>query len=504
MRKRVVAVLSAVLVFLLAISAFLLIQWFADPFSQSSGKNQFYVGVTYCGNSTVEADQLIDKVKSYTNLFVVQSGPLEQDFNSMEQICDYAVNSGLNVIAYYGGSLDTSNVSALLGVAPVRWGSHFLGVYDGDEPGGKMLDSSIDLNGDSKAPGEVLTSQFTNTSQSQTIFKSDGTIDIVTANFTGQSIQRVTLQLNITVYSSNGTITHQAGSSPLDNATFLQISDFLANGTLISLPGFETLTYQPSGAVQDQNGTIVTNWGDISQFEPYKQLWDSRPLQTYDQAAAAFVSAQQTATSWLHSQYSVKAFTSDYGLYWFDYLGGYDVVLTELCGNQTDAQALALARGAADLQGKSWGAMLTWQYGSAPYLSSGDEMYNEMCEAYAEGARYVALFNYSPNNNGSGLLQPEHFAALQKFWTDVVQNQKISKVTAQAALVLPSNYGWGMRNPNDTIWGLWQPDAKSQQVWLALQSALAKDGAKLDVVYDSSAFPVSGEYQQVYYWNQTN
>ncbi len=33
----------------------------------------FYVGVTFCGNTTAEAKLLIDKVKDYTNLFVLQS-----------------------------------------------------------------------------------------------------------------------------------------------------------------------------------------------------------------------------------------------------------------------------------------------------------------------------------------------------------------------------------------------------------------------------------------------
>ena len=86
-------------------------------------------------------------------------------------------------------------------------------------------------------------------------------------------------------------------------------------------------------------------------------------------------------------------------------------------------------------------------------------MYNEMRQSYESGAQYVVVFNYSPNNNGTGLLQGEHFAALQKFWSDIVQNpRETNNVTAQAALVLPNNYGWGMRSQNDNIWGLWQPD----------------------------------------------
>lgn len=36
----------------------------------------FHVGVSFGGNTTTQAELLIDKVKSYTNLFVVQSGPV--------------------------------------------------------------------------------------------------------------------------------------------------------------------------------------------------------------------------------------------------------------------------------------------------------------------------------------------------------------------------------------------------------------------------------------------
>jgi len=101
-------------------------------------------------------------------------------------------------------------------------------------------------------------------------------------------------------------------------------------------------------------------------------------------------------------------------------------------------------------------------------------------------------------------LQDEQFGAIQRFWTDVVQNPKdTNNVTAQDALVLPNDYGWGMRNQNDTIWGLWQPDNSSQQVWNALQASLSKYGSKLDIIYDDPAYPTAGRYQHVIYWNQT-
>ena len=118
----------------------------------------------------------------------------------------------------------------------------------------------------------------------------------------------------------------------------------------------------------------------------------------------------------------------------------------------------------------------------------------------------VVVFNYAKDMTGPyGTLQDEHFQALERFWNEVVKNPFIAhgRVKAEAALVLPRNYGWGMRNPQDTIWGLWAANSTSQQVWEQLQSKLEQYGLKLDIVYDDPAYLVSGKYSQVYYWNQT-
>lgn len=126
--------------------------------------------------------------------------------------------------------------------------------------------------------------------------------------------------------------------------------------------------------------------------------------------------------------------------------------------------------------------------------------------AYESGAEYIVIFNYPAiEGNTYGIFRDEHFKALERFWKDVVQNPKVvhGGIKAEAALVLPKNYGWGMRHPEDTIWGLWNPDDSSQQIWELLQKTLAKYGLKLDIVYDDPAYPATGKYQQIYYWNQT-
>ena len=62
----------------------------------------FYVGVTFCGNTTQEAKQLIDKVKDYTNLFVLQSWNISNNETATNEICDCATTNGLNIIVNLG------------------------------------------------------------------------------------------------------------------------------------------------------------------------------------------------------------------------------------------------------------------------------------------------------------------------------------------------------------------------------------------------------------------
>ena len=198
----------------------------------------------------------------------------------------------------------------------------------------------------------------------------------------------------------------------------------------------------------------------------------------------------------------IEAFTSDYALYWFDYQVGYDTLFAEFGSNQSTIQTIALARGAATLQNKTWGTIITWTYDQPPYLVNGSEMYNELVEAYTSGAKYTVIFDYPQiADNPYGILTEEHFAALQKFWS----NLPTLKVNAQAkaAFVMPYDYGWGMRSVEDRIWGLWAPDNTSLQIWNDTRKLLNQYGTGLDIVYDDPQFPLGDRYTQLYFWNQT-
>ena len=424
---------------------------------------------------------LVDKVKNYTNLFVIQSGPLQKNLAQLNQICSYAVDSGLHIIVYFGSVQYNRNyVTAFLN--DEKWGSNLLGIYLDDEPGGRTLDSSNVNLLDAKTG--YIVSKYPDF---MTVIKPDGTHINYDSNGT-VSIQ--TSNNNSILYQTDGTIQLTLNDDRSVKSSYV----IEANGTVYLLGTNVT------------NNSKVNDTSNLPKIESYYQIMAQRPLQNGDDFANSFINTSQNTTRWLREQTTGKVFTSDYALYWYDYVGGYDVVLAQLGWNYTGTQDIALVRGAANLQGKDWGAIVTWKYDTPPYLENGTEMYDQMRVAYVTGAKYIVAFNYSPNGNGIGLLKDEHFLALQRFWNDIVQNKTVINggVKAEAVLVLPKNYGWGMRSLQDNIWGIWQPDATSPQVWAALQTSLLKYGSKLDIVYDDSAYQVVGRYQQVYFWNQTS
>ncbi len=129
--------LSLILILLIGLAAFIS---FSGLSGTSKEQKPFYVGVTFGGSTSAEAKQLIDKVKDYTNLFVVTSGSMQKNITELETTCDYAVKSGLDVIVYFSPYETQRNTTAgFIDAAQERWNSHFLGVYNGDEPGGKCL-----------------------------------------------------------------------------------------------------------------------------------------------------------------------------------------------------------------------------------------------------------------------------------------------------------------------------------------------------------------------------
>jgi len=378
-------------------------------------ENKFpYIGVSFGGNNTQQAFQLIDKVQNYTNLFILQSGPISKNQTATTQICDYAVDKGLNIIVFFGW-FDTDYPWQIPWLETVKqqYGDKFLGVYYYDEPGG------IQVDWDWPHYFDWMRYFYEDTELYQT------------------------------------------------HATILE---------------------------QYKAGTLPKN---------------------YTQASTVYVESLKT-DSGLQKLKNLKipSITSEYALHWFSYQGGYNLLLSQIGWNISSSHSIALARGAAENLNKEWGVMITWTYDETPYLASGEQIYSEMVDAYKTGAKIISIFNYpyaeidhyDPliNTNPYGTLQDEHFQALEQFWNDYIQQQPAlwGSIKSEAALVLPKDYGWGMRSATDRIW-YWPSDEQTTPLWNLYHDLLSQYSMKLDIVYEDPTISFNNKYQEIYYWNTT-
>ena len=202
----------------------------------------------------------------------------------------------------------------------------------------------------------------------------------------------------------------------------------------------------------------------------------------------------------------IKAFTSDYALYWFDYKAGYDVVFAEFGWNYSRQLNVALCRGAATVQNKNWGVMITWTYNQPPYIESGEELYDDMILAYNNGANYILVFNHPYVSNSTyGILKEEHLEAISNFWNYASHNPPTSDaLSGRVAYLLPKDYGYGFRGPNDKIWGIWQADALTSTMCTNLGNLIGQYGTKLDIIYDDKTAPNNTSvYSRFMFWNGT-
>jgi hypothetical protein len=204
----------------------------------------------------------------------------------------------------------------------------------------------------------------------------------------------------------------------------------------------------------------------------------------------------------------MKLFTSDYGLYWYDYLSGYDVVFTEFVGNQSRQLAVSLDRGAAESQGKNWGAIITVSP-QFPTIENATQLYSDMTLAWENNAKYIVVFDGAGPNGAAtttyGSLTTQHLNAMKNFWDYTKDHQQPHQDPAQTAYVLPEDYGCGFRGPNDTIWGLFPADSLSAEIWNESDSLLATYGMKLDIVYETrtDSIPINLPYKTLIFWNGT-
>ena len=228
----------------------------------------------------------------------------------------------------------------------------------------------------------------------------------------------------------------------------------------------------------------------------------------YTDAAGQFVNTTNRVLSWFTRYYTNSTkfplFTSDYALYWFDYKAGYDVLLAQFGWNYSRQLNAALCRGAATMQHKDWGVIITWTFTGPPYLESGKELYADLITAYKNGAKYIIVFDTNMNYT-EGVLKEEHLEALKQFWQYVHDNPRNSDpISDRVAYVLPKDYAYGFRGPNDKIWGLWEADTFSNELCKNLGSLIEKYETKLDIIYDDGLEPNNTYgYSKLIFWNGT-
>src|ERR1700690_2483308 len=137
-------ILSLILIVILLVATVSLLVSYTQS-SNIKKKPSVYVGIAFGGNTTTQAELLIDKTKSYTNLFILDAGlnPISANESAVIEICDYAVNAGLNVIINLGTWTNQSDLAwkiQFFNSSREKYGDKFLGVYYDDEPGGIPLD----------------------------------------------------------------------------------------------------------------------------------------------------------------------------------------------------------------------------------------------------------------------------------------------------------------------------------------------------------------------------
>jgi hypothetical protein len=212
-----------------------------------------------------------------------------------------------------------------------------------------------------------------------------------------------------------------------------------------------------------------------------------------------------------------QLFTSDYGLYWYDYAAGYNTVFTEFgrrIGEENYSRQLniALCRGAANAYNQNWGVMITWAYNKPPYMENSTQLYKDMVLAYTNGAKFIVVFDSNANYTLNVLTQ-EQLNAMKQFWQYTQANPRtISQPSDRTAYVLPQDFGYGFRDPNDTIFGLWNAnwDATASlnfvaDVGMCVVTFLQRLGSNLDIIYPNGNQPVESlGYKNLIYWNDSN
>ena len=138
--KRKTLAITLTLVVIILVSIFAAIVWLDPPLKNP----EFYVGVevAYKNANVSDVREMVDKVRNYTNVFVIGSIELTYNETALDESCDYIYSAGLRIVVLFT-RIDNYNFSTLawLTKAQQKYGDGFLGLYRYDEPGGDQLEN---------------------------------------------------------------------------------------------------------------------------------------------------------------------------------------------------------------------------------------------------------------------------------------------------------------------------------------------------------------------------
>jgi len=107
LNRKLATLTAALLIAVIVLSLFLALNFF----SNRTAARPFYVGVEYAygNNQTVQVQvaqikALVDKVKDYTNLFVIGSVELTFNKTALDEACNYIFDAKLNFIVLFTSS----------------------------------------------------------------------------------------------------------------------------------------------------------------------------------------------------------------------------------------------------------------------------------------------------------------------------------------------------------------------------------------------------------------
>jgi hypothetical protein len=182
-------VLGIALIAVLSVSIIATANWWLSSVGSPS---EFFVGVefAYSGNAgdteilLGDMKELVDKVKDYTNLFVVGSIEISSNQTVLDEACDYVVDSGLHLIVFFTDS-QTYNYSIFnwMTEAKQKYGDKLLAVYRYDEPGGNQLDLGPSVLIKNETDYAEMAANYTNSLNSLINYYMNYTDTVVTADY---------------------------------------------------------------------------------------------------------------------------------------------------------------------------------------------------------------------------------------------------------------------------------------------------------------------------------